>query len=192
MTDSEAHRTLGEDPDLGPLVAEHGELTLAPAEDTFHRLVVSIVNQQLSSESAASIRDRLERRFDITPATMLGADEAALRETGLSGQKVEYVRNVARAYREREYPAALADLDDGAVVEELTDITGVGTWTAKMYLLFCLGRADVFPVEDLGVRRGMESLFGADTTRREMETIAERWRPYRSYATLHLWRHYEG
>jgi DNA-3-methyladenine glycosylase II len=192
VTDSEAHRALREDPALGALVADHGELALTPAEDTFRRLVVSIVNQQLSVESAAAIRERLAARFDITPAAMLAADEESLRETGLSGQKVRYVRNVAAAYREREYPDALADLDDDAVIDELTDITGVGTWTAKMYLVFCLGRPDVFPVEDLGIRHGMQSVFGTDTTRAEMETIAERWQPYRSYAALHLWRHYEG
>jgi DNA-3-methyladenine glycosylase II len=78
-------------------------------------------------------------------------------------------------------------MDRDAVVAELTDVRGVGDWTAKMFLMFVLGREDVFPVEDLGIRRGMEELFG-DLTRAEMVDRAEPWRPYRSYASLYLWR----
>jgi DNA-3-methyladenine glycosylase II len=83
-------------------------------------------------------------------------------------------------------------MSDDAVVEELTTIRGVGPWTAKMFLLFALGRPDVFPVEDLGVRRGMEQVVGRELTRGEMRDRAAEWAPYRSYASLYLWRAYEG
>ena len=179
---------LRQDPALGPIVAEHGRIELEPAEDPFRRFVVSIVNQQLSSASAAAIRDRLFERFEVTPTSMLAADEDDLGEVGLSTQHVEYDRNVAEAFRSgRVDPAALADLDDEAVIDRLTEIRGVGVWTAKMFCLFCLAREDVFPVEDLGIRRGMEHLFG-EQSRAEMVDRAEPWRPYRSYASRYLWR----
>ncbi|MFB6089464.1 MAG: DNA-3-methyladenine glycosylase [Halobellus sp.] len=178
------------DPKLGPLVDRHGDLQIGTADDEFERLVVAIVNQQLSTDSAAAIRERLFDRVEVTPSGVLAADEATLRDVGLSRQKVEYVRSVAEAFRERDLTReGLADRDDEAVVATLTEIRGVGTWTAKMYLIFVLGRPDVFPIEDLGIRAGMAELYGfADDDRAGMVEHAERWRPYRSYASRYLWR----
>ena len=185
---ADPYETLRRDEAIGPLVDRHGRIEIEPAEDPFRRLVVSIVNQQLSTASAAAIRDRLFERFEATPAALLAADEDALREIGLSGQKIEYVRSIAEAYRAgRIDPSALAELEDEAVIDRLTEIHGVGVWTAKMFCIFCLAREDVFPVEDLGIRRGMEHLFG-DLERGEMVERAEPWRPYRSYASRYLWR----
>lgn len=185
------HAHLTADGSLAPLIESYGPLELDPTGDPFERLVVSLVNQQLSSAAAATIRDRLFDRFEVTPEGLLTADEAALRDVGLSEQKVGYVRSAAEAARagrlDRE---RFADLDDAAVVTELTEIRGVGEWTGKMFAMFVLGREDVFPVEDLGIRRAMESLFG-DLTRAEMVERAEPWRPYRSYAALYLWHHHE-
>jgi DNA-3-methyladenine glycosylase II len=173
---------------LAPYLESHGELEVEPAEDPFARTVVSVLNQQLSTTAAAAIRDRVFDRFEVTPSGMLAAEAAALRDAGLSRQKVEYVREIARAFEDgRIDPDRYAGMDDAAVIEDLTAVRGVGDWTAKMFLLFVLGREDVFPVEDLGVRRGMEALFG-DLTRAEMVDRAEPWRPYRSYASLYLWR----
>ncbi|MDX1745683.1 MAG: DNA-3-methyladenine glycosylase 2 family protein [Halobacteriales archaeon] len=179
---------LREDPVLADLIDEHGVLEIKPAEDPFERLVVSIINQQLSGASAAAIRDRVFERVDVTPRAMLEADPDNLRDAGLSAQKIEYIRNVARAFEEdglsRE---TFSDMDDDAVIEELTDIRGVGVWTAKMFLIFCLGREDVFPVEDLGIRKGMSILYDLDH-RDAMVEKAEEWRPYRSYASRYVWR----
>ncbi|WP_435363580.1 DNA-3-methyladenine glycosylase family protein [Haloarchaeobius sp. DYHT-AS-18] len=187
MSETDPHEFLRTDPDLGPLVDEHGELTVEPHPEPFERLVVSIVNQQLSVQSAAAIRERLFDRFEVTPAGLLAADDDALADVGLSGQKIRYVRNVAERFEDGLSVERLHDLDDDAVVAELTEITGIGDWTAKMFLIFCLGREDVFPVEDLGIRRGMEELYG-EATRAEMVETAERWHPYRSYASRYLWR----
>lgn len=179
-------------PTLGPLVDEHGELVLEPAEDPFARLVVSIINQQVSTQSAAAIRERVFDRFEVTPESMLAADEELLRDAGLSDAKVRYVRSAAEAFQDRRItPARFDGMAMEDVVAELTDVTGIGAWTAKMYLMFVLGREDVFPVEDLGIRRGMELLYG-DISRTEMVERAEPWRPYRSYASLYLWQHYEN
>jgi DNA-3-methyladenine glycosylase II len=185
---TDPHEHLRADPHLGPYVESHGELDLEPADDPFARTVVSVLNQQLSTASAAAIRERVFDRFEVTPRGMLAADEAALRDAGLSAQKVEYVREIARAFDDgRIDPDRFVGMDANAVVAELTNVRGVGDWTAKMFLMFVLGREDVFPVEDLGIRRGMEELFG-DLSRTEMVDRAEPWRPYRSYASLYLWR----
>lgn len=179
---------LADDPVLGPLVERHGRLEVEPAEDPFRRLVTAIVNQQLSTESAAAIRERLFERFGITPAGILDAEPSSLREVGLSARKVEYLRSVAEAFRRGELaPSALEELSDEEVLERLTSIRGVGTWTGKIFLMFGLGRPDVFPVEDLGIRKGMRALFG-ELDRGEMVERAERWRPHRSRASLYVWR----
>ncbi len=180
---------LRSDPVLADLVRRHGPLTLDPADDTFERFVASIVSQQVSTASARAIRERLFDRFDVTPEAIAAADPAALKDVGLSTQKAEYVQNVADAYLNDGYgPEYFAGMDDEAVIDELTTIRGVGVWTGKMYLMFCLGREDVFPVEDLGIRNGMEELHSEEMTRAEMRAAAEQWRPYRSYASLYLWR----
>ena len=176
------------DPALAPVIDEHGRIELERAEDPFRRFVTSIVNQQLSTASAAAIRERLFDRVEVTPTALLEADEATLREVGLSRQKVEYVRAIAEAWQtEQVDPAALDALSDDEVIDRLTEIRGVGVWTAKMFCLFSLAREDVFPVEDLGIRRGMEELFG-EQPRAAMVERAEDWRPYRSYASRYLWR----
>jgi len=190
---SDPHDYLRDDPDLGPLVDEHGELAVEPHEDPFERLVVSIVRQQVSMDAAAAIRGRLFDAVEVTPEAVVAADPRVLRDAGLSSQKSEYVRNVAEAFTERGYDRDyFRELTDDAVHDELTSIAGVGPWTANMFLMFGLGREDVFPVGDLGIRKGMQALFGEDTTRAEMREVAERWQPYRSYASLYVWRAYEG
>ncbi|MFB6154586.1 MAG: DNA-3-methyladenine glycosylase [Haloferacaceae archaeon] len=189
-SDGRPDAVLARDPALEPLVTDHGPVEIDTADDPFERLVVSILRQQISMAAARSIRERLFEAVEVTPEGLVAADEATLRDAGLSSQKATYVRNVAEAFRERDYDReAFEEMDDDAVVAELTSIAGVGDWTAKMFLLFCLGREDVFPVEDLGIRKGMQALLGEDLTRGEMVERAERWRPYRSYASLYLWRH---
>jgi DNA-3-methyladenine glycosylase II len=186
---TDPNEALREDPALAPLVEEHGPITVEAHPEPFKRLVTSIVNQQLSSQSAAAIRGRLAERFELTPEALLAADEAALRETGLSGSKVAYVRSVAEAFRDgRIHPHRFDGVADGEVIDALTEVRGVGDWTAKMYLMFVLGREDVFPVEDLGIRRGMEALFGDDVDRAWMVERATAWAPYRTYASRYLWR----
>lgn len=180
--------TLGSDPHLGALWETHGPVTIEPAEDLFERTVVSIVNQQLSIDSAAAIRERLFDAVEITPAGVLAAEESTLRDTGLSGSKAEYVQNVAAAFEEHGYDQAyFAGMGDDAVADELTEIAGVGPWSAKMFLMFGLGREDVFPVEDLGIRSGMHEVVDPDLTRAEMRDHAETWAPHRSHASLLLW-----
>lgn len=183
--------SLRTDPVLNSVIDTYGPLSLESAEDPFARLVVSIINQQLSTTSASAIRERVFDRFEIAPDPLLDADETELRELGLSHQKIEYVQNAARAFSENRFTHDFFEgMTNQAVIEELTSIRGVGVWTAKMFLMFALGRKDIFPVEDLGVRNGMVELYG-ECTREEMTEIAEHWRPHRSIATLYIWQYYE-
>ncbi len=176
--------------DLAPLVEEYGELTLEPADDLFERLVISVINQLISTEAARTIRGRLFEQFRVTPEAMLAADEQALREVGLSPQKIEYITNIADWFIAEEVTRdRFREMSDETVIEDLTAVRGVGDWTAKMFLMFGLGREDVFPVEDLAVRRGMKKLYG-DLSRDEMRSRAGVWTPYRSYGTLYVWKRY--
>jgi DNA-3-methyladenine glycosylase II len=189
--------TLRSDPVMARLLEEHGEVELAPASNPFRRLSVSIINQQLSSASAAAVRERVFDEFEngVTPEAMLSADEDALRAAGLSHSKISYLQNAAEAFLHRDLtPSGLEGHSDTEVIEELTTIKGVGEWTARMYLLFVLGREDVLPLGDLGIRQGLQDLYadGDDLTRAEMREIATPWRPYRSYGTLYVWREYEA
>ena len=195
----EALPVLRADPVMAELVERHD-----PYEerdwDEYERLCISIINQQLSTASAAAVRERV---FDllggeITPETVLEADHEALRAAGLSRSKIEYTQNAARAFQERNLSRdGLADHTNEEVVDTLTEIKGVGEWTAHMYLLFVLERPDVLPLGDLAVRRGIEQLYGngaepGDMSRAEMREIAEAWRPYRSVATRYIWAEYES
>ncbi|ELY57244.1 HhH-GPD family protein [Natronococcus amylolyticus DSM 10524] len=164
----------------------------------YERLCISIINQQVSTASAAAIRERV---FDVlggevTPETVLAADEDALYEAGLSRSKIEYVRNAAEAFRANDYTrSGLADHTNEEVIDVLTEIKGIGDWTARMYLLFVLERPDILPLGDLAVRRGIENLYaddGEELTRAEMREIAETWRPHRSVATRYIWAEYEA
>jgi len=188
MSDS-PHEALRADPDIGPLVAAHGELTLDPASDLFERLVVSILRQQVSMASAAATRERLFDAVTVTPAGIREVDDEILRDAGLSRQKTRYVNEVADTFLDRGYSLeTFEDATDEEIREALTAITGLGDWTANMQLLFAFGREDVFPVGDLGIRKGFEAVVGEGYSRAEMREYAERWSPYRSYASLYLWR----
>lgn len=189
MTD-DPHAFLREDPALGPVVEKHGPLALDPADDFFARFVTSVLRQQVSMASAAAIRERLFNRVEVSPTGLLAADQETLRDCGLSSQKTQYVRNIAAAFHDGLSREVLADLSDEAARAELIAIKGVGRWTADMQLIFALGREDVFPVGDLGIRKGMARLFAdLDVEDRDaMVETAERWAPFRSYASLYLWR----
>lgn len=181
------------DPVMAELVEEFGELELTPAENEFKRLVVSIINQSVSTASARAIRERVfDRLPEVTPEAVLNTDEETLIDAGLGRTKTEYIQNVSRAFQARELTReGLSSETNDAVIDTLTQIRGVGEWTAKMYLMFALGREDVFPIGDLAVRRGMESLYG-ELSREAMYEVADQWRPYRSIGTLYIWEHYES
>jgi DNA-3-methyladenine glycosylase II len=161
--------------------------------DAYGALLRAIVGQQLSVKAARSIYNRLMELFDgetPTPEQLLAAEPEALRTAGLSRAKVAYLRSLAEHVLSGELELdRLDDLSDEDVMREVTAVKGLGEWTAHMFLLFHLGRPDVLPVGDLGVRRAVERLYGLEglPSAQELEALGERWRPYRSLASLYLW-----
>ncbi|AXR78599.1 DNA-3-methyladenine glycosylase family protein [Natrarchaeobaculum sulfurireducens] len=192
----EAHSVLRDDPVMATLLDRHDPYE-EPDWDEYERLCISIINQQLSTASATAVRERVFDRLEgeVTPETVLAADDGALRDAGLSRSKVEYLRNAARAFQNGDFSrSGLANHSNDEVIDLLTEIRGIGEWTARMYLLFVLERPDVLPLGDLAVRRGIEQLYanGEELTRAQMREIAEAWRPYRSVATRYIWAEYES
>ena len=183
-----AHRHLAEDDHLARLQEHHGYLVVEPAADPFARLIKAIGRQQVSMASAAATWERLTERFDVTPGQLRVADSAALQAVGLSTTKSEAVRATAQGFDEEGWTrSSFADQSNDAVQATLTEIHGIGPWTAKMFLVFGLGREDVFPVEDLGIRQAMTERFGVET-RNEMRARAAQWTPHRSIASVYLWQ----
>jgi DNA-3-methyladenine glycosylase II len=187
--------SLRADETMASLVDGFGRIEVEPADDgeEFRRLVVSLTNQAVSTESARAVRSRLfETLGDVTPESVLETAPEELASSGIGETKAGYVRETARAFRDGDYGrGAFDDATDDEVRDALTEIRGIGDWTANMYLIFVLGRDDVLPLGDLAVRRGIEGLYGVET-RDGMREVAENWKPYRSYGTRYVWAWYEA
>lgn len=178
------------DPVIGELIDRHGPLFRQPRTDYFAALVRSIVGQQISVKAAASIFGRLEARTELDPHKVAALDEAACKAIGLSGSKARYLKDLAEHFvADAAVFNHLESLNDDAVIAELTKVKGIGVWTAQMFLMFTLGRLDVFAPDDVGLQRAMMRLYGwAELpSRTELTAFAERWRPYRTIAAWHLW-----
>jgi DNA-3-methyladenine glycosylase II len=177
---------------LGPLDAE--ARTRGRPADAYGALLRSIVGQQLSTKAARSIYGRVTALYgDTTPSPqeLLDTDAETLRGAGLSRAKVVYMRSLAEhVLSGRLELERLDELTDEEVAAELTAVKGLGQWTADMFMIFHLGRPDVLPVGDLGVRKAIAAVYELPSipAKEEMERLAEPWRPYRSLASLYLWR----
>jgi len=182
------------DPVLGAVIRRVGACELRRRGDPYRYLVRSVLYQQISGAAGRAIEKRLHAAFGgrvPTPARLRIAETDTLRSAGLSRQKIDSIRAIATAFDERTLDGRkLARLPDEAVVDAVTQVRGVGEWTAHMLLMFSLGRPDVLPVGDYGVRKAARDLYGlADLPKRkELEALGEAWRPYRSVATWYLWR----
>ncbi|NJN19352.1 MAG: DNA-3-methyladenine glycosylase 2 family protein [Oscillochloris sp.] len=167
-----------------------GPCDLRPGGHRFSALADAIVSQQISVQAAAAIWRRLESALgSVEPATIFAADDPTLRGAGLSSQKVRYLRDLAAHFA----AGALDDLPqlpDEAAIVRLTAICGIGRWTAEIYLLFGLGRLDMLPADDLGLRYAVQRLceLEAPPPAREVRRIGQIWQPYRSIAAWYLWR----
>jgi methylated-DNA-[protein]-cysteine S-methyltransferase len=185
------------DPRLARIIERVGPpgIRVDAAQSTFEALAESIVYQQLTGKAAATIHGRLCALFPrrrVRPDALLAATDDALRGAGLSRGKVLALRDLARKTLDGVVPSvrALHGLDDDAIVERLVQVRGIGRWTVEMLLIFRLGRADVLPVHDYGVRHGFKLAYGKREmpTPKDLEKHGERWRPYRTIASWYLWR----
>lgn len=177
------------EPRFLPIYTRVGVPTLRRQRGGFSQLMRAIVGQQLSTASANSIWERLEKSELTSAALITQAYDETLRSHGLSKQKIRYVRSLIE--HDIDFNA-LENLPDEEVIKTLTAITGIGNWTAEIYMLFSLGRADVLAVDDLAVKVATMDLLGltARPTPKQLKSLTNRWSPHRSAASLLLWKHY--
>jgi DNA-3-methyladenine glycosylase II len=194
-THTKARRHLARrDPILKKLIASVGPCAMKQNPDGFAALARSIIAQQISTKAAASIHGRLLETLGgagMVPTALLAHSNEALRAAGLSASKVRSLRDLAEKVHSGAVPLdRLPDMDDETVIETLLPVRGIGRWTAQMYLIFSLGRPDVLPVDDLGLRAGVQDLYEMEELpdRKALTALGEPWRPYRSIATWYFWR----
>jgi 3-methyladenine DNA glycosylase/8-oxoguanine DNA glycosylase len=185
------------DPRLGRLIEQVGHFRLVVTEihDVFDTLARAIVYQQLAGKAAATIHGRVKALFPrsrIRPGSLLGMRDAKLRGAGLSRNKLLALQDLSRKTLDGTVPklAILRRMDDEEIVERLTRVRGIGRWTVEMLLIFRLGRPDVLPVDDYGVRKGFARTYGKrePPTPKELLAFGERWRPYRTLPAWYFWR----
>jgi DNA-3-methyladenine glycosylase II len=186
------------DPVMERLIEEHGavvrrDLRRERPGDAYGALLRSIVGQQLSTKAARTIYGRMLDLFGghaPTPVQLLAADPDEIRAAGLSRPKIQYLRDLAQHVEDGELELdRLDDLPDEEVIEQLTAVKGIGEWSAHMFLMFHLGRPDVLPVGDQGIRRAIQVQYGLrkPPDPKRLEKLARPWRPYRTLACLYLW-----
>ena len=193
---SKAERALSRDPVMRAIIRRVGPCALAPRRDYFVKLCQSIFTQQISTKVAAVLFARFRDQFPSrrpTPQRVLEIidDAETMRRCGLSRQKQAYVKDLAAHFASSEIPTRrLAGMSDDEVIETLVRVKGIGRWTGEMFLIFTLNRPDVLPVDDLGLRKGAQTIFGLKQTpdAKKLTKLAEPWRPYRSIGTWYAWR----
>ncbi|MBL8237119.1 MAG: DNA-3-methyladenine glycosylase 2 family protein [Bryobacterales bacterium] len=187
------------DPVMARIIHSVGPYKIVYREPDFTTLARSIVYQQVSGAAAATMLARLTaaagRGGRLIPNRILELGEEGLRPCGISRQKAGYLMNLSEKTRSRAiHFARLPGLTDTEIIAELTQVKGIGVWTAQMFLMFALRRHDILPTGDLGVRNAMWKAYElpAPPTPAQMERIAEPWRPYASVASWYLWRSLDG
>lgn len=185
------------DPVMAAIIKRVGPYQLAVREPTFETLARSITFQQLSGKAAGTIFSRLRkavgRRFTATAFLKLSPEQ--LRACGLSRQKIASLTDLAERVARREINfRKLPQLQDQEIISMLSEVRGVGVWTAQMFLIFALERPNVMPLADLGIRNAVRKAYGlaAMPTPAELAKLAEKWHPYCSIASWYLWRSLEG
>ena len=183
---------------LARVMEEHGPCSwkISPIDSVFEVLLRAIVYQQLSTKAAATIHGRLKALFDdeITPEQLLALPDETLRGAGLSRPKVSYARHLAERSAEIPGSKELVNMSDREIHDALISLKGIGRWSIEMLLMFSLGRPDVWPVTDLGVRKGFKIAFDMEELPdpKWLEERAEIWKPYRSVVSWYMWRIVEG
>jgi len=193
MTAKDPVEILRKDPLLTDIIDIVGDYTLKKRNHHFSVLVESIISQQLATGAAEAIFKRFKNLYPKFPTAseIISTRKSKLRLVGLSGMKIEYLKDLARNIEQgRLNMKSLAKMSDEDVISSLTQVKGIGRWTAEMFLIFSLGRQDVFPADDLGLRKGVQRVFSLSNIPKpkEVEKIGQRWKPYRTIVTWYLWK----
>jgi len=186
---------LARDPVLAPVIARAGVATLKPHTNYYASLVSSILSQQLSVKAADAIEKRFLALFDDqlpTPEQIINVDIETLRGLGISYAKGKYIHDLAQHIIDGKVTFDhIPGQSNEEIITELTDVKGIGEWTVHMFLIFCVGRLDILPVGDLGIKNGIRALYGLDTqpTPEQIREIAvkQNWHPYESVASWYVW-----
>jgi len=187
---------LSKDQNLKKLIAQHGTLSLKKQKNLYLYLCYSIMSQQLSTKVARVIRQRFLDLYggEPSPQEIVDTPFEKLRAIGMSNAKVNYVQNVARFEIEKGMNhQKLSKMSNEEVIEYLTQIKGVGRWTTEMLLMFALCREDIFALDDLGLQQAVTKLYDLKHRKKKIllnkiAKISEQWSPYRTYASMYLWR----
>ena len=186
------------DPRLGGVIEEHGIMSFSPSGDMFDSLVESIIGQQLARPAADAIIARVRSIYgekDLDPALIYKTPTSRLRRAGVSPQKIRYLKDLSsRVVHGKLDLESLRREPDNVVLEALDQVLGIGPWTVHMILIFTLGRPNVLPVDDLGMKKAIQSIYSLRELpkKEKIVRLAEPWHPYCSVASLYLWRHKDG
>ena len=185
---------LNQDSKMKKLVKDYGLPDFEPQDDYFKSLMRSIVFQQLSGKVAKIIYQRLISLLPsnkIIPSEVLTLTNEEMKQVGLSSQKINYIKNLANYFDTNLFNSNKVEkMSNEEISKELIQIKGIGQWTVDMFLMFTLNRPDVMPYSDLGIQKGMKTLFDLDKlpTKEKMEALSIKWKPYRTIACWYLWK----
>jgi DNA-3-methyladenine glycosylase II len=193
----EAEKFLLKDKHIAPLIQKWGSCQIKPKlqNDYFERICGNIIGQQLSGKVADIIEARFVKAVGgkVTPENVLKTDDQKLRDCGMSWGKVSFLKDLAIKVKRQEVKVKrMGALSDEEIIKELVAVKGIGRWTAEMFLMFTLARPDIFPVDDLGIKKGYEKVAGKKWDKIRSAKFAEKnWKPYRTVASWYLWRSLE-
>jgi DNA-3-methyladenine glycosylase II len=182
---------IDKDPNLEPLFQKKREIVVHVSKNYYQSLIETIIAQQLSTKAALAISNRFNEfmQDDMKPEHILAVEDEKLRALGLSRQKIKYLKSLAEHVKSEKLTFdQFEQMTDEQIIEELTQVKGIGVWTAQMFLMFSMGRMDVFSTLDLGLRNALKKLLNRpDMTFEEIEAYSHKWKPYRSIVSHYLW-----
>jgi len=194
MSQKEATKFLKKDPKLAKIIKQVGNYNIKITKNRYQSLVEAIIAQQLSGSAAESILKKFKKLFKSKfpkPVEVIKTPDSKIRSIGLSKMKIMYIKDLSKKIQSKQLNMRIISTkSDEYIVEHLTDVKGIGRWTAEMFLIFSLGRLDVLPVGDLGLKKGIQLMYSLKElpNEKEIEQIAESWKPYRTVATWYLWK----
>lgn len=194
MSHKEATKFLKKDPKLAKIIKKVGDYNVKITKNRYQSLVEAIIAQQLSGSATKSILKKFKKLFKSKfpkPVEVIKTPDSKIRSTGLSKMKIMYIKDLSKKIQSKKLNMKIISTkSDEYIVEHLTDVKGIGRWTAEMFLIFSLGRLDVLPVGDLGLKKGIQLMYSLKElpNEKEIERIAESWKPYRTVATWYLWK----
>ncbi|MGQ0791112.1 MAG: DNA-3-methyladenine glycosylase family protein [Nitrosopumilaceae archaeon] len=194
MIDKKAIKFLKKDPKFAKIIMQVGDYNVKITKNRYQSLVEAIISQQLSGFAANSIIKKFRKLYKSKfpkPRDVIKTSDSRLRTTGLSKMKIVYIKELSKKIESKELNMRkISTQSDEQVIEALTDVKGIGRWTAEMFLIFSLGRLDILPVGDLGLKKGIQSMYSLKELpqKEQIEQLAESWKPYRTVATWYLWK----